>query len=78
MNHSVTAENLGKVNGLGQMLASFARFIGPAFGGILWSLSVQTSFVFINFICAAFIMSCTSIVTLYLPRSLDFKKEEVQ
>ena len=41
INNSVLDESLGAVNGLGQSLACFARTIGPGFGGILWSLSLE-------------------------------------
>ena len=39
INNSVFDEALGAVNGLGQSMASLARAIGPAFGGLLWSIS---------------------------------------
>ena len=32
INHSVVADDLGKVNGLGQSMASLTRAIGPAIG----------------------------------------------
>ena len=41
INNSVLDESLGVVNGLGQSLASLARMIGPGFGGILWSISME-------------------------------------
>ena len=41
INNSVYDESLGKVNGLGQSMASLARTIGPAFGGLLWSFSLE-------------------------------------
>jgi hypothetical protein len=34
---------VGRVNGIGQALASLVRAIGPAMGGSLWSLSVATA-----------------------------------
>jgi hypothetical protein len=34
---------VGRVNGVGQALASLVRALGPAMGGSLWSLSVATA-----------------------------------
>ena len=45
INNSVLDESLGVVNGLGQSLASLARMVGPGFGGILWSISMEVSAV---------------------------------
>jgi hypothetical protein len=33
---------VGRVNGVGQTLASLVRGLGPALGGTLWSLSVAS------------------------------------
>ncbi|CAM9383191.1 unnamed protein product, partial [Ectocarpus fasciculatus] len=44
VNHSVEERQLGAVNGLGQMVAAGARAIGPAAGGMLWSLSAHLHF----------------------------------
>lgn len=43
LNNSVFDESLGVVNGLGQSLASLARMVGPGFGGILWSISIEVA-----------------------------------
>jgi hypothetical protein len=34
VNHSVLEDDLGKVNGLGQTLASLSRGVGPALGRV--------------------------------------------
>eukprot|EP01034_Spumella_vulgaris_P024805 gene24805-31186_t len=64
----------GAVNGLGQSMAALTRAVGPALGGMLWSLSIQNDFVFFNFIATG----CTLIVCLainhQLGTSLDVKK----
>lgn len=44
INNSVFDESLGKVNGLGQSMAALARTIGPALGGLLWSISVEVRY----------------------------------
>ncbi|CAG8438734.1 8723_t:CDS:2 [Ambispora leptoticha] len=54
---------LGTVNGIGQTIASFARAVGPALGGALWTWSLKNNlgfpfdrhFVFIVMSVAAFI-----------------------
>lgn len=74
VNHSVTEDYLGAVNGLGQSMAALARAIGPAFGGFLWSQSIQYNFVFLNFIGVASIISVCGFLNRSLPDSIDFKK----
>jgi hypothetical protein len=41
VNTSVDPEQLGAVNGVGQSLASLARGVGPAVGGLLWGMTVH-------------------------------------
>eukprot|EP01041_Mallomonas_annulata_P003155 gene3155-6211_t len=74
INHSVSDEHLGKANGLGQCFASFARAIGPALGGALWSLGVAYSFVFTNFLAVVLLLLMCLLLNARLPASLDFKK----
>lgn len=73
VNHSVSEEYLGAVNGLGQSLAALARAIGPALGGALWSMSSQTHNVFINFIAVAVFISIGGVINRHLPDSLEHK-----
>lgn len=46
VNNSAPVEQLGTVNGVGQMSVSFVRAIGPALGGSLWSFSLTSGFGF--------------------------------
>lgn len=41
VNTSVDSQQLGAVNGVGQSLASLARGVGPAVGGLLWGMTVH-------------------------------------
>jgi MFS family permease len=41
VNTSVEPQQLGEVNGVGQSLASLARGVGPAVGGLLWGITVH-------------------------------------
>ena len=75
VNHSAEEEYLGSVNGLGQSLAALARAIGPAFGGLLWSLSIQYHFVFLNFLGVIIILCFCGYINRLLPASIDFKKK---
>lgn len=47
INNSVFDESLGAVNGLGQSMAALARTIGPAIGGLLWSISLEVRHVYV-------------------------------
>ncbi|KAK9814275.1 hypothetical protein WJX72_003276 [[Myrmecia] bisecta] len=56
MTRTAPAENMGAVNGAGQTLASFGRAAGPALGGILWALTIQTGLPghqYLAFACTA-------------------------
>jgi len=74
VNHSVFSEDLGKVNGLGQSFVSAARALGPALGGCLWSLSIHTHFVFLNFILVAALYILSERLNGSLPARLDQQK----
>eukprot|EP01040_Poterioochromonas_malhamensis_P013269 gene13269-14574_t len=76
VNHSAEEEYLGAVNGLGQSLAALARAIGPAIGGMLWSISTELHFIFLNFISVIFIFFLCGYVNRLLPPSIDFKKKK--
>eukprot|EP00981_Chlorochromonas_danica_P003338 scaffold644_cov168-Ochromonas_danica.AAC.30 len=73
VNHSVSEKYLGAVNGLGQSFAALARAVGPALGGALWSLSIQTENVFVNFMVVSFVLVGCGIINRHLPLSLDQK-----
>ena len=66
-------DHLGAVNGFGQSVAAAARAIGPAAGGALWSLSTSCGFVYLNFILAGLSFVACTIITAYLPRTLEHK-----
>lgn len=74
INHSVYEEYLGAVNGLGQSLASLARAFGPALGGMLWSISIQRKFVFLNFLSVITILIVSAFINRQLPESINHKK----
>lgn len=75
VNHSVTDEHLGKVNGFGQSIGSLARCMGPVIGGLLWSLGTRFNFVYLNFIAIAILLVLNMYVTNISPSSLDHKKK---
>ena len=67
VNDSVADKNLGAVNGLGQSIGALARAIGPALGGILWSLSVKFSMIVLNFIGACILLIICQLLNSQLP-----------
>jgi cyanate permease len=81
VNDSCPSRYLGAVNGLGQSLGALARAIGPALGGILWSLSQKNHFIFTNFIVCAFLLSLCQLLNCFLPEKVtqnsDFNEEIV-
>ena len=54
VNSAAPKHAMGKVNGTGQMLASFVRAMGPALAGVLWGGSIQLSFFGHQFLPFAF------------------------
>ncbi len=74
VNHSVEDIHLGTVNGMGQTLASSARSIGPALGGIIWSLSLKYKFVYSNFVITAAVLLFCEYINFQLPNEIDHKK----
>lgn len=75
VNHSVTDEHLGAVNGLGQSLGALARSLGPAVGGLLWSMGTRYNFVYINFIATTVLYLLNYYVSHLVPKSLDHRKK---
>lgn len=67
--------NSTQVNGFGQSIASLARSLGPALGGILWSMSIHKKFVYFNFIATSLLLMVCLILNQKLPLSLDSKKK---
>ena len=74
VNHSVEDCDLGKVNGAGQTVAAMARAVGPALGGVIWSVSLQHGVVFANFTATALILVLCEWIAFQLPDSIDLKK----
>ena len=66
MNDSVADRHLGEVNGLGQSIGALARAVGPALGGLLWSLSRQFNFIFANFIGVATLLLISQILDSHI------------
>lgn len=78
INHSVLDKDLGKANGLGQSFAALARAVGPALGGIFWSLSLHNHFIFANFLLIAAVLLLCAFVNDFLPSSLDWKYSHIR
>mmetsp|Transcript_17937 Transcript_17937/g.16211 ORF Transcript_17937/g.16211 Transcript_17937/m.16211 type:complete len:597 (-) Transcript_17937:1080-2870(-) len=74
VNHSVENKYLGAVNGLGQSFGSLARGVGPAVGGILWSLGLQIKCTIFNFIAFSVGLLVCEIMNYNLPSSIDTQK----
>lgn len=75
VNNSVETYELGVVNGLGQLVASIARCIGPVVGGFLWSVSTSFHFLFLNFIIISILIGISIVINNLLPPSLENSKE---
>jgi hypothetical protein len=74
VNRACPASQLGEVNGMGQLLASLVRGIGPALAGLEWAASVRSSAQFAQF--GAFtLVALTSLGGLVLYARVDFKEE---
>ena len=76
VNHRVTDEYLGAVNGLGQSLGALARSLGPAVGGLLWSVATKYNFIYLNFIAVSVLFALNYYVSYLVPDSLDHRKKE--
>jgi len=80
VNHSTDSDLIGTANGLAQSTASLFRGIGPLSGGFMlsWSLSNGLDFPFdhyFTFFIFAFGFFLTSIVSCFLPQSIDSRKK---
>ena len=75
VNNAAPMHALGKVNGTGQMLASFVRAVGPALAGVVWGSTAQLGLPGSQFISFAFVaaLAClTQFVYVFLKMpSLD-------
>lgn len=76
VNYSCTDEHLGAVNGLGQSLGALARSLGPAVGGLLWSVATKYDFVYLNFVAVVAVFALNYYVSYLAPASLDHRKKK--
>lgn len=67
VNDSVADKNLGAINGLGQSIGALARAVGPALGGILWSISVSHDVIFLNFVGGSVLLIICQLLNSQLP-----------
>lgn len=74
MNHSAYDYQLGTLNGIGQTVAAAARSVGPALGGVLWSISTRLHFLYINFLLSMSIFLLMHYVALKLNPTIDCAK----
>lgn len=69
VNNAAPMHALGKVNGTGQMLASFVRAVGPALAGVVWGSTASLGLAgsqFISFAFVAAIACLTQFVYVFL------------
>ena len=78
MNHSAYDYQLGTINGIGQTVAAGARSVGPALGGLLWSLSVKIHFLYINYLLSILLFLVMYGISFRLPSSIDHAKVKKQ
>lgn len=65
VNNAAPRHALGKVNGAGQMVASFVRAIGPAMAGVIWGSTTQMHLPGKQFLPFAF-MTVVSFLTQFV------------
>ena len=65
VNNAAPRHALGKVNGAGQMVASFVRAIGPAMAGVVWGFTTQLNLPQKQFLPFAFV-SLVSLLTQFV------------
>eukprot|EP00850_Spirogloea_muscicola_P015992 SM000127S26608 [mRNA] locus=s127:10752:14375:+ [translate_table: standard] len=61
VSNSATATNMGAVTGLSMSLCSFFRAVGPAFGGVVWSVSSQQTFPLHQYLAWLVVAAATSL-----------------
>lgn len=84
INNSVSFENMGQVNGLGQSLVAFCRAIGPASASALFAFSISHSNplkfypfdVHFPFYLVALGHVLNVLLSLLLPKDVDVPKEQ--
>jgi hypothetical protein len=78
VNHSAYDYQLGTINGIGQTVAAGARSVGPALGGLLWSLSVKIHFLYINYLLSILLFLVMFGISFTLSPSIDQAKVKPQ
>lgn len=79
VSNSASASNMGAVTGLSHSLCSFFRAIGPACGGMVWSLAARHTFRFHQFLAWQFVTVLTLFtfsLSFLLPSSLTMPKDD--
>lgn len=82
INNSTYSDYRGKVNGLGQVFAAFARFIGPSLGSNIfaWSISEERPFPFhygFTYYLLGIMMIFIAFYIYLLPESINRPKGSV-
>jgi hypothetical protein len=72
---TITITIKGQVNGFAQMLASLARCIGPALGGLFWSIACKFNIIALNFLTVSVLLVVSLALINFIPPSLDFTKK---
>jgi hypothetical protein len=58
------------------MLASLARCIGPALGGLFWSIACKFNIIALNFLTVSILLVVSLALVSFVPKSLDFAKKK--
>lgn len=78
VNNSVEPDDLGSANGLGQMLGSLARTVGPATGGAVFAMSERATF-WMHQGTVSWLLAATTLATLAfstrLPNHLRYQRQ---
>lgn len=82
INNSTYADFRGKVNGLGQVFAAIARFVGPSMGSNIfaWSISKERPWPFnyaLTYHLLGLVMIGVSFYVYLLPKSINHSKGKV-
>ena len=68
VNQCVADHELTSVNAIGQMMAALSRALGPALGGVLWSIWLSVGNVWGNFAIVNVVFVLTVLINRYVPR----------
>jgi MFS family permease len=79
VSNSVPPSRMGRMNGVGQMFASFFRAVGPMLAGVLWSATGERSFTFhygVSFQLMILVAFACAWVSFRLPEHVEFPKSD--